>query len=53
MNYPTGYILKPQIKEFETLPESEQLIMGMDDIAKIKAAPHTMRKLYCLYHKTD
>ena len=32
VNYPTGYILKPQVAEFEALPESEQLIMEMADI---------------------
>ena len=26
VNYPTGYILKPQVAEFESLPESEHLI---------------------------
>ena len=27
VNYPTGYILKPQVAEFECLPEAEQLVM--------------------------
>ena len=35
VNYPTGYILKPQVAEFEALPESEQLIMTMADMAGI------------------
>lgn len=29
MNYPAGYILKPQVKEFRALPESEHLVMSM------------------------
>ena len=31
VNYPTGYILKPQVKEFCALPESEHLVMSMAD----------------------
>ena len=26
VNYPTGYILKPQVEQFEALPEAEQLL---------------------------
>lgn len=44
MNYPTGYILKPQVKEFEALPESEQLVMSMADIAGISTVPHALIK---------
>lgn len=44
VNYPTGYILKPQVKEFEALPESEQLVMSMADIAGISTAPHALIK---------
>ena len=40
MNYPTGYILKPQIEEFTALPESEHLIMSMADAAGISTVPH-------------
>ena len=29
VNYPTGYILKPQTEEHETLPEAEYLVMQM------------------------
>lgn len=42
VNYPTGYILKPQVDEFEALPESEQLIMSMADIAGISTVPHAL-----------
>ncbi len=42
VNYPTGYILKPQVDEFEALPESEQLIMSMADFAGISTVPHAL-----------
>lgn len=44
VNYPTGYILKPQVAEFEDLPESEQLIMEMADMAGISTVPHALIK---------
>lgn len=44
VNYPTGYILKPQVAEFEALPESEQLIMKMADMAGISTVPHALIK---------
>lgn len=44
VNYPTGYILKPQVAEFEALPESEQLIMEMADMAGISTVPHALIK---------
>ena len=44
VNYPTGYILKPQVAEFEALPESEQLIMSMADTAGISTVPHALIK---------
>lgn len=44
VNYPTGYILKPQVVEFEALPESEQLIMTMADMAGISTVPHALIK---------
>ena len=44
VNYPTGYILKPQVKEFRALPESEHLVMSMADKAKIRTVPHALVK---------
>lgn len=44
VNYPTGYILKPQVAEFEALPESEQLIMTMADMSGISTVPHALIK---------
>lgn len=42
VNYPTGYILKPQVSEFEALPESEHLIMSMADKAGLSTVPHAL-----------
>ncbi len=42
MNYPTGYILKPQVAEFEALPEAEQLVMTMADAMGISTVPHAL-----------
>ncbi len=44
VNYPTGYILKPQVAEFEALPESEQLIMSMAERVGISTVPHALIK---------
>ncbi len=42
VNFPTGYILKPQVEEFKALPESEQLIMSMEDKVGISTVPHAL-----------
>lgn len=42
VNYPTGYILKPQIDQFEALPESEHLVMSMADAVGITTVPHAL-----------
>lgn len=42
VNYPTGYILKPQVTEFEALPEAEQLVMSMADAVGIFTVPHAL-----------
>ena len=44
VNYPTGYILKPQVEEFECLPQAEQLIMTMADVVGIPTVPHALVK---------
>lgn len=45
VNYPTGYILKPQVNEFETLPEAEFLIMNMAKQTGIQTVPHALIKI--------
>lgn len=42
VNHPTGYILKPQVLEFEALPEAEQLVMTLADRAGIATVPHAL-----------
>lgn len=45
VDYPTGYILKPQTEEFEALPEAEDLCMRMAEKAGIKTVPHALIKI--------
>ena len=40
VNYPTGYILKPQTEEYAALPEMEYLVMQMAQVAGIKTVPY-------------
>ena len=42
VNFPTGYILKPQVPQYETLPEAEHLVMSMADITGISTVPHAL-----------
>lgn len=44
VNYPTGYILKPQTEEYKALPEAEYLVMSMAKETKIKTVPHALLK---------
>ncbi|MBE6844493.1 MAG: HipA domain-containing protein [Ruminococcus sp.] len=45
VNYPTGYILKPQTEEYPALPEMEFLIMQMANISGIKTVPFALLKM--------
>lgn len=42
VNYPTGYILKPQTDEYIALPELEYLIMSMAKKSGIKTVPFAL-----------
>ena len=42
VNYPTGYILKPQTDEYPALPEAEHLIMRMARETGIKTVPFAL-----------
>ena len=42
VNYPTGYILKPQVTEFEALPQAEHLVMLMAEAAGISTVSHAL-----------
>ena len=39
VNYPMGYILKPQTEEYAALPEAEYLVMSMAKAVGIKTVP--------------
>ncbi len=45
VDYPTGYILKPQSQEYEALPEAEFLVMKMAEASKIKTVPNALVKV--------
>lgn len=45
VNYPTGYILKPQTEEYKALPEMEYLIMQMAKASSIKTVPFALLRL--------
>ena len=45
VDYPTGYILKPQVPEFRALPEAEHLVMQMAGAAGISVVPHALVRL--------
>ena len=42
VNYPTGYILKPQTEEYTALPEMEHLVMRMAQVSGIKTVPFAL-----------
>lgn len=42
VNFPTGYILKPQVTQYENLPEAEHLVMSMADITGISTVQHAL-----------
>ena len=45
VDYPTGYILKPQTEEYPCLPEFEDLAMRMADLVGIQTVPHALVKI--------
>jgi serine/threonine-protein kinase HipA len=45
VNYPTGFILKPQTEEFQALPEAEYLIMQMAAATGIKTVPFALIRM--------
>ncbi len=42
VNYPSGYILKPQVADFQALPEAEHLVMCMAKEVGIATVPHAL-----------
>ena len=45
VDYPTGYILKPQVAEFRALPEAEHLVMQMAAVAGLSVVPQALVQL--------
>lgn len=45
VDYPTGFILKPQVDEFPFLPEAEHLVMQMAAISGLAVVPHALVRL--------
>ena len=45
VDYPTGYILKPQAEEFENMPEFEDLAMRLAEIMGIRTVPHALIRM--------
>lgn len=45
VNYPTGYILKPQTEEYKALPEMEYLVMRMAQVSGIKTVPFALLRM--------
>ena len=39
---PSSYIIKPQTKDYDNLPENEHLVMTLADSLSIKTAPHAL-----------
>lgn len=42
VDFPTGYILKPQVDEYPSMPECEHLVMSMADACGIATVPHAL-----------
>ena len=45
VDYPSGYILKPQTEEYPALPEAEYLAMQMAEETGIRTAPHALIRM--------
>lgn len=45
VNYPIGYILKPQTEEYKALPEMEYLVMRMAQVSGIKTVPFALLRM--------
>lgn len=45
VDYPAGYILKPQTAEYEELPQQEHLAMSLAETAGIQTVPHALIKI--------
>ena len=53
VNYPTGFILKPQTAEYEALPEAEYLVMQMARETGIATVPFALIRMSGDYFSTS
>jgi serine/threonine-protein kinase HipA len=51
VNFPTGYILKPQTDEYPSLPEAEYLVMSLAEKTGIKTVPFALIKMPLQYNQ--
>ena len=49
IDYPTGYILKPQTEEYANLPEAEDIVMDISALAGVKTVPHGLIEIDSQY----
>ena len=49
VNFPTGYILKPQTSEYRALPEAEFTVMQMANATGIRTVPYALLKMKAEY----
>ena len=49
VDYPTGYILKPESDDFDALPEAEFLSMKLAELVGIKTVPNALIKMNNTY----
>ena len=45
VGYPAGYILKPASKEFDCLPEAEDMVMDIAQAMGVRTVPHGLLKI--------
>ena len=45
IDYPSGFILKPQTEQYKALPESEYLVMQMAERTGIATVPHALIRI--------
>lgn len=45
VDFPTGFILKPQVAEFSSLPEAEHLVMLMAERSGLSVVPHALIRM--------
>lgn len=44
LDYPGGYILKPEVEDYPSLPQAEHFVMSLAESCGIQTAPHALLK---------